>query len=808
MTRSFVRPLDVFFHDASHSLCASPYAMPLRSVQDIAAVCRGREVLFLAGDALVAKRLLPAFAAGAGDVRVVEMHSGQPDDFERSLSQAPTGNPLLVLAFRDYQQALTNLCNVTPGVVPVVLPSGFLALAAPKARYMVQNGACVSYGDVRHMLDAFKGSRLLLWNRGNMARYALLPALMERGMLQDVVGIVDDAPHDIAFDGVELRSRAAGDWIAQEKIDAVLVADGAARDAFGCIHSFVRDFTPILLHAQRMGILDSFQSIVAAHSLFAGAGGLLRAGQAEFTPPAPLCKERYAVLYGGHPQFGDAHYAGITTWSQASLLGSGFAPADIESPFVNCSGGNRHTAFQPEEWDSSIYLFGASSAFGAFVEDESTVASLVQKHCHMALADARMRTRFRVVNYGTNASDPANCFRKMFHLPLRPGDHVLFLAIPYWPRSEPDSFLGIVSAMHQHCLKAGASFSLFLCPELMFAAAPSPDEQEMIRKFRLLIGEVVTDEAYPVWNPARHERALQALRDSGVFVHALQPYFERPHEHGELFVDIGHVCCRGMQIIADAIFEQAIARRSRRHAARVYEQGLRDYGRIVRSVMLSNESFVSFLETVPRFESRAGTAIGAVVMNCNPFTLGHEHLVRSALEQVDYLYAFILEEDKSFFSTAQRMEMVLSGMRKFGDRVRVVPGGPGIISSITFAEYFTKEERQQGRFDAGVDALVFASIVCPEFGIGIRFFGDEPHCAVTNGYMRQLMDILPLYGVACKVIPRIETQGRPISASRVRALYRESDWRSMAGLVPESTLEHLLGYCGCAASAGPHGACA
>lgn len=803
MTRSFVRPLDVFFHDASHSLCASPYAMPLRSEQDIAAVCRGREVVFLAGDASVAERLLPAFAAGAEALQVVDMADGQPRAFERLLAQTPAERLLLVLAFKDYQQVLTNLCSVARGVTPVVLPSGFLALAAPKARYMIQNGACVSYGDVRHMLDAFRSARLLLWNKGHVARYTLLPVLRELGMLRNIVGIVDDEPHDIVFQGATLPARAAGDWIADEKIDAVLVADGAAQDAFGCIHSHVGDFTPLLLHAQRMGVLESFQSVVAAHSLFMGEGGLLQAERAVFAPSAPLCRERYAVLYGGHPQFGDAHYAGITTWSQASLFGSGFVPADLESPFVNCSGGLRHTAFQPEAWDSSIYLFGASSAFGAFVDDESTVASLVQKQCHVAHADARMRTRFRVVNYGTNASDPGNCLRKLLHVPLCPGDHVVFLAIPYWPRNESESFTGIVHAMHQHCLEAGASFSLFLCPELMFAAAPSPDEQEIIRSFRLLIGEIVADTAYPVWNVVRLEHTLRLLRDAGVFVHALQPYFERPHEHGELFIDIGHVSCRGMQIIADAIFEQAVARRARRHVVRIHEQTLRDYGQVVRSVMLSNESFVSFLEAVPRFESKAGAAIGAVVMNCNPFTLGHEHLVRSALEHVDCLYAFILEEDKSFFSTAQRLEMVRSGVRKFGDRVRVVPGGPGIISSITFAGYFTKEERQQSRFDAGIDALVFASIICPEFGIGSRFFGEEPYCAVTKEYMRQLMDILPLYGVACNVIPRREAGGRAISASRVRALYKENDWRLMTDLLPASTLEHLRGYCGCTAGAEP-----
>jgi hypothetical protein len=62
---------------------------------------------------------------------------------------------------------------------------------------------------------------------------------------------------------------------------------------------------------------------------------------------------------------------------------------------------------------------------------------------------------------------------------------------------------------------------------------------------------------------------------------------------------------------------------------------------------------------------------------------------------------------------------------------------------------------------------------------------------------------LPLYGVACNVIPRREARGRAISASRVRALYKENDWRLMTDLLPASTLEHLRGYCGCTAGAEP-----
>ncbi|PUU99564.1 [citrate (pro-3S)-lyase] ligase, partial [Acinetobacter baumannii] len=54
--------------------------------------------------------------------------------------------------------------------------------------------------------------------------------------------------------------------------------------------------------------------------------------------------------------------------------------------------------------------------------------------------------------------------------------------------------------------------------------------------------------------------------------------------------------------------------------------------------------------------------IGAIVMNCNPFTLGHQYLVEYAAAQVVRLYLFVVEEDKSEFPFADRLELVKQGV--------------------------------------------------------------------------------------------------------------------------------------------------
>ena len=63
---------------------------------------------------------------------------------------------------------------------------------------------------------------------------------------------------------------------------------------------------------------------------------------------------------------------------------------------------------------------------------------------------------------------------------------------------------------------------------------------------------------------------------------------------------------------------------------------------------------------------------GAIVMNCNPFTKGHRYLIEQAAGQVDLLYIFVVEEDKSTFKFEDRIEMVRRGTVDL-DKVKVLP---------------------------------------------------------------------------------------------------------------------------------------
>ena len=160
--------------------------------------------------------------------------------------------------------------------------------------------------------------------------------------------------------------------------------------------------------------------------------------------------------------------------------------------------------------------------------------------------------------------------------------------------------------------------------------------------------------------------------------------------------------------------------------------------------------------------------VGAIVMNCNPFTLGHRYLVETAAGECDKLYVFVLSEDKSFFSAVDRMEMVRLGTRDLSN-VTVLPTGPYLISSATFPTYFIKEREKTGQIQCLLDIEVFVRYFAPHFHITHRYVGTEPLSPMTAQYNEALRTHLPGKGIILKEIPRLEAEGTPISANAVRA---------------------------------------
>jgi [citrate (pro-3S)-lyase] ligase len=182
---------------------------------------------------------------------------------------------------------------------------------------------------------------------------------------------------------------------------------------------------------------------------------------------------------------------------------------------------------------------------------------------------------------------------------------------------------------------------------------------------------------------------------------------------------------------------------------------------------------------------------GAVILNCNPFTLGHRYLVECAARQVDNLYLFVVREDRSVFPFDIRFRLVQEGVRDISN-VIVLDTSCYIVSGATFPTYFLKKDDPVARIQMELDIILFASRIAPFFGITQRFVGTEPYCKLTNSYNDTMKRLLPEYGIELVEIERKQTPTGVISASRVRELLLGNDLSQLKDYVPASTLAFLM----------------
>lgn len=195
-----------------------------------------------------------------------------------------------------------------------------------------------------------------------------------------------------------------------------------------------------------------------------------------------------------------------------------------------------------------------------------------------------------------------------------------------------------------------------------------------------------------------------------------------------------------------------------------------------------------FLSSLP--ESTGEGVAGAAVMNCNPFTRGHRYLIETAAKQCDRLYVFVLSEESPPFSARDRLELVRQGTADLAN-VTVLPTGPYLISSATFPTYFLKDRDAAGAVQCELDIEIFCRYYAPKYGITRRFIGTEPLSKLTDRYNQCLLSQLPGRGIEVVEIPRLESGGAPISASKVRAMLGAGCEDALRALVPECTFRFL-----------------
>ena len=205
-----------------------------------------------------------------------------------------------------------------------------------------------------------------------------------------------------------------------------------------------------------------------------------------------------------------------------------------------------------------------------------------------------------------------------------------------------------------------------------------------------------------------------------------------------------------------------------------------------KAILLENggglEAYVRYLAALPR-----KGVCGVVVMNANPFTLGHRHLLEVALKQVDTLFVLPVKEDVSFFPYAERRSML-----EAVPGVVLAEGSAYQISAATFPTYFLKDLSEASETQMQLDIDLFARQIAPALGASVRFVGEEPEDALTSRYNSLMAQMLPSFGISTVVVPRLRLDGVVVSASRVRRALLEGHFADAARLTPESVHPYLL----------------
>jgi len=411
----------------------------------------------------------------------------------------------------------------------------------------------------------------------------------------------------------------------------------------------------------------------------------------------------------------------------------GIMTADITSPLINVRHGERKTHYSPNEYRNILYFTGNSRAFSCFVEDKHTIQSFLQKK----IVEGGGANDFYVKNIATSGLSLIDCVYQILALPLKEGDVVCLHGL----------------------------------------------ELELVKKIKL------------------------SFIESGVlFIHC--QLSKRPDGFDYIFVDNGHVSYKGTYLIAEQIYEKLfkpnnngikpqlpipknLPKLDNRQLAQAYlflDLLKEDYSRSAEE-SLKQSGLHIYLKEISKLPIKSGIR-GSIVMNCNPFTLGHQHIIEYAAKKVDTLVVFILEEDRSYFSFKDRIKLVKEGTKHL-DNVIVAPSGRFIISTDTMPEYFDKNAPKTTQLDASKDLDIFGEYICSALGITIRFIGEEPFCTITKQYNEQMKILLPRYGVKVEEICRKEQDGQAISATNVRKLLKHKSFEKIKKLVPEITYNFL-----------------
>lgn len=186
--------------------------------------------------------------------------------------------------------------------------------------------------------------------------------------------------------------------------------------------------------------------------------------------------------------------------------------------------------------------------------------------------------------------------------------------------------------------------------------------------------------------------------------------------------------------------------------------------------------------------------IASIVVNCNPFTIGHQYLIEKAAAENELVYLFVVSENLSVFPFELRWEMIKKGIAHL-DNVKMLSTGSYIVSGAIFPHYFLKQESGSliSEKQAEIDVKIFSEYIAPILNIKKRYVGTENYCMTTAAYNRSMHEILPEKNIEVIEVKRISKNGDRnfISASKVRKAIKYDTLQDVIAFLPPVTKDFL-----------------
>lgn len=220
--------------------------------------------------------------------------------------------------------------------------------------------------------------------------------------------------------------------------------------------------------------------------------------------------------------------------------------------------------------------------------------------------------------------------------------------------------------------------------------------------------------------------------------------------------------------------------------------GFQLIGEAPKAVMMQSsrkglDDYVAHLRSLPRSNRN-----GVIVMNANPLTKGHLYLIEKAASECDCLTVIpVADNPASLYPYSTRRSILLQACSAFPN-VTVAEGSEYAVSASTFPSYFLKEKNDATPTHITLDLDIFSTHLAPALDATVRFVGSEPMDPLTDLYNEMMHDILPDTGIEVVEITRKESDGGPISASRVRKLTADGHLREAIDLVAPDSIPYLL----------------